>query len=264
VSGFWPAPRGLARLLTEGQLTLTAFALLHYLAEIGADRPEGTMTSNGALADALRCHKKTVRRALARLRELGLLDFADHAGRAPFCVRTRVDWKTFGESPGTAPGAPESEVVSQATWDTPVAATERDPVPAAASRRVATWDSSRARAKTETENTTELTLSGPPALDTTARTPAQALVAYYVDLLRANGLPIPSRQVGHVARQVGELFDDGVPPETIARALDLMHERRLNPATLPSLITEAAAGPGSREHPADRMLRELRNGDDRW
>jgi hypothetical protein len=58
---------------------------------------------------------------------------------------------------------------------------------------------------------------------------------------------------------VKELADDGVPAHTIRRALELMHERRLNPSTLPSLIPEAHAGPGrhGREHVADRMMREL-------
>jgi hypothetical protein len=87
----------------------------------------------------------------------------------------------------------------------------------------------------------------------------QELVRRYVDRLRAEGIPVPRKQVGHVAGMVGELARDGVPAETIERALELMHERRLHPSTLASLVIEAAAGPGSREHPADQLYDQLRH-----
>jgi hypothetical protein len=81
-------------------------------------------------------------------------------------------------------------------------------------------------------------------------------VAGYVDLVRELGEPPPRRLVGQVARFIGELLSDGVSAPTIPRALVLMVERRLNPATLPSLVPEAAAGPRrDREHPADALYR---------
>jgi Helix-turn-helix domain len=95
----------------------------------------------------------------------------------------------------------------------------------------------------------------------TSGSPAQALVAGYVDLLKASGSPAPRRLVGQVAHQVGELVSEGVPAETIERALRIMLERRLNPSTLPSLIPEAAAGPArrrrsGREHVVDELFRQ--------
>jgi hypothetical protein len=93
---------------------------------------------------------------------------------------------------------------------------------------------------------------------------AQQLVAYYVDLLTEIGSPAPARLKGQVARQVGELLGEGIPGEVVGAALRLLVEKRLNPSSLPSLIPEAAAGPGrrGREHIADRMLRKLTGGTD--
>jgi hypothetical protein len=87
----------------------------------------------------------------------------------------------------------------------------------------------------------------------------QSLVGFYCDLLKADGVPRSDDQVGHVAKRVRKLVDDGVPAQTITEALRLMHEKQLNPSTLPSLITEATLGPRrDNEHPADRMARVLR------
>jgi DNA-binding transcriptional ArsR family regulator len=72
---------------------------------------------------------------------------------------------------------------------------------------------------------------------------AQELVAGYVARLLAQGAPAPKRLVGQVAKEVGGLVDDGVPGPTIEAALALMVERRVNPSTLASLVTEAALGP---------------------
>jgi predicted DNA-binding transcriptional regulator AlpA len=88
---------------------------------------------------------------------------------------------------------------------------------------------------------------------------AQTVVAHYVDLLAAEGSPAPKRLVGQVARQVGELAKEGIEEALLERAVEILVERRLNPATLPSLILEAAAGPGrrpTREHEVDRRVRD--------
>jgi hypothetical protein len=94
---------------------------------------------------------------------------------------------------------------------------------------------------------------------------AQALVAYYVDLQRELGVDPPKRLIGQTARQVGELLREGQPAQVVARALELLVERRLHPSTLPSLIPEAIAGPGKRaerEHPVDALVREAFEGPD--
>jgi hypothetical protein len=75
---------------------------------------------------------------------------------------------------------------------------------------------------------------------------AQALVAYYVDASREIGVDPPRKVVGHVAKEVAKLLDEGQPPLLVSRALALLIERRLNPSTLPSLILEAGAGPARR------------------
>ncbi len=73
--------------------------------------------------------------------------------------------------------------------------------------------------------------------------PAQAVIAFYVDACRELGAEPPRRLIGQVARHVGELLSEGQPPEIVAKALELMIEKRLHPSTLATLIVEAAAGP---------------------
>jgi hypothetical protein len=72
---------------------------------------------------------------------------------------------------------------------------------------------------------------------------AQSLVAEYVDQVRALGAEPAARTKGQVARQISELLSEGQPSETIRGAIGLLVERRLHPATLPTLLLEAAAGP---------------------
>lgn len=71
---------------------------------------------------------------------------------------------------------------------------------------------------------------------------SQALVAGYCDLLTEVGAPAPKRLVGMVAKQVGELVQEGIDPGVIRRALVLMLQRQLHPSTLATLVPEAAAG----------------------
>lgn len=72
---------------------------------------------------------------------------------------------------------------------------------------------------------------------------AQDLVARYVNSVRAEGAPCPKRCIGMMAKAVKELLDEDVDPYVIARAIDLLVERRLHPWSLHSVIFEAAAGP---------------------
>lgn len=93
-------------------------------------------------------------------------------------------------------------------------------------------------------------------------TNAQALVARYVDRLAQQGVPRVERNVGAIAKQIGELLDkDGISPVVVDRAIELLIERQLNPASLASLIPEATTGtkPRSRakaEHAADALVRD--------
>jgi hypothetical protein len=64
----------------ERQLSNSEYVLLHFVAEMGADRGKGIPTSNGGLTDALGVSDSTIRRGLRKLRALGLLAFTDHPG----------------------------------------------------------------------------------------------------------------------------------------------------------------------------------------
>lgn len=88
MAGFWKAPRELARMRAEGRLTARAYELLHFLAESGADRPGGIVTSVGYLLDVLGGSDATLRRTLRKLRGLGLIDYDDHRGARAFAVST--------------------------------------------------------------------------------------------------------------------------------------------------------------------------------
>jgi hypothetical protein len=85
----------------------------------------------------------------------------------------------------------------------------------------------------------------------------QQLVAHYVDLQRANGVPDSRDLVGKAARFIGRLVADGVPQALIARAIEIAVERRLDPSLIASCLQEAAAGPPRprNEHVADRLAR---------
>jgi hypothetical protein len=137
MGGWWKAPRALARMLAEGQLTLNAYALLHFLAESGADR-EPIAVSNRQLADALDVSPKTIRRALVDLRSKGLIAFDEHERVASFAVRTADTLRTL-----------EGGSVSADAVDTPSLAAARELAPEAQSRASRSADS-RARAETET------------------------------------------------------------------------------------------------------------------
>jgi Helix-turn-helix domain len=86
-----------------------------------------------------------------------------------------------------------------------------------------------------------------------AREPATArtILAAYIDHEREQGHDPPTRVRGQLARLIGELLDEGQPPEHVVGALRLLSERRLHPATLPSLIAEAAKGAPRRTRGTD-------------
>jgi DNA-binding MarR family transcriptional regulator len=163
MAGYWKAPRALARLLAERRLTANAYLLLNFVAQSGADRPEGIATSIGFLADSLRWHERTVRRTLRALRADGLIAFEDHPGVAIFTVRTTLALDALASEPRTqprteprTPGAEVApEVTSDTASDTPAPPSDRQPAPAAGNQAVATSDTSRTRARGRGETETE-------------------------------------------------------------------------------------------------------------
>jgi hypothetical protein len=168
VAGFWKAPRVLARMRAERVLTASAYTLINFLGQSGADRPEGIVTTNGYLASTLEISDKSVRRSLHDLRDLGLIKYTDHAGVAPFRVRTSVtDWESMTD--------PVTEPVTDVTSVTPAELTLREPASAARKPAVTTSVTSRARAETETETSPRSLGVGPngPA-ETAPTTPQQA------------------------------------------------------------------------------------------
>jgi Helix-turn-helix domain len=147
VAGFWKAPRVLGPLLTTRVLSPTEFTLLVFVAVSGADRVEGCATTNEYLASSLGVSDKTLRRALRRLRALGLIDYTDHERVAGFTVRTAV---TLEEVLGSF----ETPSVTADASVTAAPATECNPAPHVGKPAV-TAAVPRARAQqteTETEN----------------------------------------------------------------------------------------------------------------
>ena len=88
MAGFWKAPRELASMLARRELTATAYTLLHFVAESGADRAEGFVTTNAYLAEALEVSAKMIRRALLLLRTQRLVTFPEHERVALFTIST--------------------------------------------------------------------------------------------------------------------------------------------------------------------------------
>ena len=176
---FWRAPRRLRRLLEDGELTPTQYALLHYVGEAGGDR-ERFATSQGFLAELLRVDKKTIQRGFKRLRELRLIDHDLAAGKSVFHIWLGPEAlvaeanpeanlghpsDTTSDTPRTLGAPPMSEVTS----DTPPPEKTRKAAPAKGSRRRPTSDTSRAGAETETETETETKSKSPDVGEDTER-----------------------------------------------------------------------------------------------
>ncbi|RMI46725.1 hypothetical protein [Streptomyces triticirhizae] len=72
------------------------------------------------------------------------------------------------------------------------------------------------------------------------RAAAQMLIAEYV----AGCAHRPPKQVvGHLARQVGALLDEGVDPGAVRAGLERFRQRPMHPSVLPSLVNEALNPP---------------------
>jgi hypothetical protein len=178
--------------------------------------------SSASLADWMGCGERTARAARRELVAAGLLEL-EHRSGGTAGVRL-----TF---PTPAKFAAPTPATTPATTPAKFAAGTRG------TRRTSSTTSGGAHSRARAD--------GPARADGRADQTggAQQLVAGYVARLAELGTTAPKRLVGQVARQVGELVDDGVPASTIAAALELMVERRLNPTALASLVTEAELGP---------------------
>jgi DNA-binding transcriptional ArsR family regulator len=177
VAGYWQAPRALARILSERQLSLTAYALLHFIAESGADRPEGLATTNEFLASALGLNERTIRRGLRSLRRKGLVDYRDHERIAMFTVRTGDGLRTLLRTPLRTPEPP---AVSAEPADSPAdtfhstnARKLADEARSSGDPSADTRAGARGRAETDTDTETSFVRSSTPirrARDAVART----------------------------------------------------------------------------------------------
>ncbi len=67
------------------------------------------------------------------------------------------------------------------------------------------------------------------------------LIADFIDSARLRGAVVPHRVVGHLARNVKELLDEGVSVEAVQAGLERLLERRIvQPQLLPYLVMEAS------------------------
>jgi hypothetical protein len=75
---------------------------------------------------------------------------------------------------------------------------------------------------------------------------AQTLIGEWIDAVKAEGGHAPAgRDKGQVARLLAEMLAEGLPYEAVRRGLVLWHQKRLHPATLPSVVREASLGPAT-------------------
>lgn len=82
--------------------------------------------------------------------------------------------------------------------------------------------------------------AGIPATPGTASPTAQTLVAEWIDACPDRP---PGRVVGHVAREVGKLLDEGIPYADVRNGLRSWHHKRLNPAAIASEVHALRLGP---------------------
>ena len=162
---FWRAPRRLRCLLENGDLTLTQYALLHYVGEAGGDR-ERFATSQGFLAELFDVSAKTIQRGLKKLRDLRLIEHDLVSGKSVFHIWLGPEALVVEANPEANLGHPsdttsdtprtqEAPPMSEVTSDTPPPPKTRKPAPAKGQSRDVTSDSSRAGAETETETETK-------------------------------------------------------------------------------------------------------------
>lgn len=85
--------------------------------------------------------------------------------------------------------------------------------------------------------------AGAGAADAAPPRGAQQLVSHWIDLC-GDARP-DERTKGHVAREIGRLVAEGIPHEAIRDGIELWHARRLNPATLASVVHGVRLGPPS-------------------
>ena len=69
-----------------------------------------------------------------------------------------------------------------------------------------------------------------------ATPPAAPLIAEWID--HCTGGRPPDRVVGHVAREVGQLLTEGIPPADVRSGLAAWHAKGLHPSTLASVVHE--------------------------
>jgi DNA-binding transcriptional ArsR family regulator len=219
VAGYWRAPKALPRLVAEGELTWTGYALLHFIAESGADWPEGLVTSNGSLADATRLSDRTVRRRLRELREKHLVEYEDHERVATFTIHLGPRIQMLLRPPL---GSPETPDVAAAPAATPLSSNQRKPASKEGKAATTAAATSRARAKTKTKTSPRSLGLGPNGPAETAPTTPQRAAS------SARRCPFRFRrpvgegtvECGHRCRDEAELVEHlrlshGVESETV-------------------------------------------------
>jgi len=78
------------------------------------------------------------------------------------------------------------------------------------------------------------------AIATAPAPTSQTLLAEHIDACHKRP---PGQVVGHLARGIKTLLDEGIPPDAIRTGLAIVRERGLHPSTLPSAANEAMNPP---------------------
>src|SRR5262249_12618648 len=173
------------------------------------------------LADAMGGSESTARRARRELVAAGLLALDERPGRAP---GARLTFPTPVKSTGATPVTTPVTTPVKSTPGTRGTKGTRTTTSGGARKRARADDDMRADGRAEHGD-------------------AQRLVAGYVNRLRELGATPTERVVGQVAREVAGLVRDGMTASTIAAALELLVDKRLNPSSLASLAQEVELGP---------------------
>lgn len=236
-----------------------------------ADREGSAWPSVQSIADRAGASRRTAERAIARMRDLGLLETSQwhrpdgSIGGCSYRLR---------DVPPAALAAPEVPTSPSGGPDDPVGGvptrmTEQEHTNRTHQELVRRDERGAAGAPPKTTHRRTAAKTGPDP----APPGAQALIAEWIDHRKATGARTapPSRVVGHVAREIAALLREGHPYDLVRAALQAWDARRpaLSPSLLATILDDVARGPAPATAPRPgsydaRLDAERRQADAIW